>query len=71
MIVERAWVDEIRATLPELPDAKFDRFVKDYGLSAGDASVLVTERAVADYFEETVKQLGGKQSEGCVQLVDG
>ena len=62
LIVERAWVDEIRATLPELPDAKFDRFVKDYGLSASDASVLVTERAVADYFEETVKQLGGKQA---------
>jgi aspartyl-tRNA(Asn)/glutamyl-tRNA(Gln) amidotransferase subunit B len=60
LIVERAWVDEIRATLPELPDAKYDRFVKGYGLSAGDANVLVTERAVADYFEETVKQAGGK-----------
>jgi aspartyl-tRNA(Asn)/glutamyl-tRNA(Gln) amidotransferase subunit B len=62
LIVERAWVDEIRATLPELPDAKFERFVKDYGLSAGDASLLVTDRAVADYFEETVKQLDGKQA---------
>ena len=55
-------MDEIRATLPELPDAKYDRFVKDYGLSAGDASVLVTERAVADYFEGTVKQAGGKHA---------
>jgi aspartyl-tRNA(Asn)/glutamyl-tRNA(Gln) amidotransferase subunit B len=62
LIVERAWVDEIRATLPELPDAKFERFVKEYGLSASDASVLVTERAVADYFEETVKETGGKQA---------
>ncbi len=62
LIIERAWVDEIRATLPELPDAKYDRFVKDYGLSAGDASVLVTERAVADYFEGTVKQAGGKHA---------
>ena len=61
LIVDRAWVEEIRAQLPELPDAKYDRFVKDYGLSASDANVLVTERAVADYFEETVKQAGGKQ----------
>ena len=71
LIVERAWVDEIRATLPELPDAKYDRFVKDYGLSAGDASVLVTERAVADYFEETVKQLGGKQAKAVCNWLTG
>ena len=46
--------------LPELPDAKYDRFVKEYGLSADDVSVLVADRAVADYFEATVKQSGGK-----------
>jgi aspartyl-tRNA(Asn)/glutamyl-tRNA(Gln) amidotransferase subunit B len=71
LIVERAWVDEIRATLPELPDAKYDRFVKDYGLSAGDANVLVTERGVADYFEETVKQLGGKQAKAVCNWLTG
>ena len=71
LIVERAWVDEIRATLPELPDAKFDRFVKDYGLSASDANVLVTERAVADYFEEAVKQLGGKQAKAVCNWLTG
>jgi aspartyl-tRNA(Asn)/glutamyl-tRNA(Gln) amidotransferase subunit B len=71
LIVERAWVDEIRATLPELPDAKYDRFVKDYALSASDASVLVTERAVADYFEETVKQLGGKQAKAVCNWLTG
>jgi aspartyl-tRNA(Asn)/glutamyl-tRNA(Gln) amidotransferase subunit B len=71
LIVERAWVDEIRATLPELPDAKYDRFVKDYGLSASDASVLVTERAVADYFEETVKQLGGKHAKAVCNWLTG
>ena len=37
-----------------------DRFVKEYGLSADDASVLVADRAVADYFEATLKQTGGK-----------
>jgi aspartyl-tRNA(Asn)/glutamyl-tRNA(Gln) amidotransferase subunit B len=60
LIVERAWVEEIRAQLPELPDAKYDRFVKEYGLSADDASVLVADRAVADYFEATLKQADGK-----------
>jgi aspartyl-tRNA(Asn)/glutamyl-tRNA(Gln) amidotransferase subunit B len=71
LIVERAWVDEIRATLPELPDAKFERFVKDYGLSTADANVLVAERAVADYFEETVKQLGGKQAKAVCNWLTG
>ncbi len=45
------WVEEIRASLPELPDAKKARFVKDYGLSAGDAAVLVADREDADFFE--------------------
>jgi aspartyl-tRNA(Asn)/glutamyl-tRNA(Gln) amidotransferase subunit B len=71
LIVERAWVDEIRATLPELPDAKYDRFLKDYGLSASDASVLVIERAVADYFEGAVKQLGGKNPKAVCNWLTG
>jgi aspartyl-tRNA(Asn)/glutamyl-tRNA(Gln) amidotransferase subunit B len=62
LIVDRAWVEEIRTQLPELPDAKYDRFVKDYGLSADDASVLVADRAVADYFEATLKPAGGKNA---------
>ena len=45
------WVEEIRASLPELPDAKKARFVKDYGLSAGDAAVLAADREDADFFE--------------------
>ncbi len=49
--VSRAWVAELRAALPELPDAKRDRFMNELGLSRYDASVLVAERAVADYYE--------------------
>ncbi len=45
------WVEEIRASLPELPDAKKARFVSDYGLSAGDAAVLAADREDADFFE--------------------
>jgi aspartyl-tRNA(Asn)/glutamyl-tRNA(Gln) amidotransferase subunit B len=51
--LEQAWVDGIKATLPELPDEKRARFIKA-GLSAYDASVLVAEREIADYFEAMV-----------------
>jgi aspartyl-tRNA(Asn)/glutamyl-tRNA(Gln) amidotransferase subunit B len=60
LIVERSWVESIQSQLPELPDAKYDRFVKAYGLLAEDAAVLVADRAVADYFEATLKAAGGK-----------
>ncbi|MBF0169704.1 MAG: Asp-tRNA(Asn)/Glu-tRNA(Gln) amidotransferase subunit GatB [Nitrospinae bacterium] len=49
--VDEAWVERVRATLPELPDAKRDRFVAHYGLSVYDATVLSASRDVADYFE--------------------
>ncbi len=49
--ISREQVEAIRAALPELPDAKRDRFIRDLGLSRYDASVLVAERAVADYYE--------------------
>ena len=45
------WVEEIGASLPELPDAKKARFVADYGLSAADAAVLAADRDDADFFE--------------------
>ena len=51
MLVDRKWVDEIRSRLPELPGAKRDRFVQEYGLPLYDAEVLTTTRAMADYFE--------------------
>src|SRR5476651_1751831 len=45
------WIEQIKQTLPELPDDKKHRFMKSYGLSAYDAGVLITQRARADYFE--------------------
>jgi len=71
LIVERAWVDELHAQLPELPDAKRDRFVSEYGLTVSDATVLVAERAVADYFEAAVKQSGGKNPKSVVNWLTG
>ncbi|MBX3081328.1 MAG: Asp-tRNA(Asn)/Glu-tRNA(Gln) amidotransferase subunit GatB [Anaerolineae bacterium] len=51
--ISREWVEEIRQQLPEMPDAKRDRFLS-MGLSRYEASVLVTERSVADWFEQVL-----------------
>jgi aspartyl-tRNA(Asn)/glutamyl-tRNA(Gln) amidotransferase subunit B len=50
-----AYVAALKERLPELPDQKKERFVRDYGLSAYDADVLVAERALAHYFDEVAK----------------
>jgi aspartyl-tRNA(Asn)/glutamyl-tRNA(Gln) amidotransferase subunit B len=55
LVLDQAWVDAIRANLPELPDAKRARFVRDYGLSEYDAGVLVAEKETAEYFERAAK----------------
>lgn len=57
---DQAWVDEIKASLPELPDAKKHRFIKEYGLSAYDAIVLAADKTKAAYFEEVAKSRDGK-----------
>lgn len=53
--ISREWVEEIRGKLPELPEARRDRFRQEYGLSSYDAGVLTADKAVADYFEACVK----------------
>jgi len=55
LALNRAWIEEIRARLPELPEARRDRFINQYGLSLYDANILTTSRAMADYFENCVK----------------
>lgn len=52
--IDRAWVEKLRARLPELPDAKQARLVADYSLGQHDAALLVEDRAVADYYEAVV-----------------
>jgi len=49
------WVDEIKKTLPELPDEKKHRFIGEFGLSTYDANVLIAERPRADYYETVAK----------------
>ena len=55
LVLDPTWVKEIEAGLPELPDAKKARLQSQYGLSAYDAGVLITEQARADFYETAVK----------------
>jgi aspartyl-tRNA(Asn)/glutamyl-tRNA(Gln) amidotransferase subunit B len=58
--IEQAWVDDIAANMPELPDAKKTRFVKDFGLSEYDANVLTAEAENAAFFEQVAAGTDGK-----------
>ena len=56
--VGKDWLDEISASLPELPDAKKNRLVAEYGIPEYDAMVLTESRAMADYYEKVAKLSG-------------
>uniref|UniRef100_UPI003D107DE1 Asp-tRNA(Asn)/Glu-tRNA(Gln) amidotransferase subunit GatB n=1 Tax=Roseibium sp. TaxID=1936156 RepID=UPI003D107DE1 len=58
--IEQAWVDDIEASLPELPDAKKARFVTEYGMTEYDAGVLTADVDNATFFEEVAKGRDGK-----------
>ncbi len=62
LMLDQAYVDELRAGLPELPDAKQARFVAEYSLSPYDAAVLVAEQANAEYFETVAEGHDPKQA---------
>ena len=62
LVLDEAWVAELRAGLPELPDAKQARFIADFALSRYDAAVLVAERATADFFETVARGRDAKQA---------
>jgi aspartyl-tRNA(Asn)/glutamyl-tRNA(Gln) amidotransferase subunit B len=55
LIFDRKWIEEIRARLPELPEARRARFVAQYGLPLYDANLLTNSKALADYFENCLK----------------
>ena len=58
IVLEEAWIEEIRAGLPELPVEKRQRFAEQYGLSTYDAGVLAASRPLADYFETVAEGCG-------------
>ncbi len=53
--VDKKLIESIKKNLPELPDQKKERFIKDYSLNAYEANVLVSEKEISNYFEEVVK----------------
>lgn len=59
LTLDRAWVEELRRTLPELPLARRARFQTQYGLPLYDADVLVSDRTMAGYFEQVIDETGG------------
>jgi aspartyl-tRNA(Asn)/glutamyl-tRNA(Gln) amidotransferase subunit B len=58
--LDQAFIDAVAATLPELPDARRERFISEYGLSHYDAGVLTASREMAEFFEETVAAADGE-----------
>jgi aspartyl-tRNA(Asn)/glutamyl-tRNA(Gln) amidotransferase subunit B len=60
--IEQKWVDEIYNNLPELPDEKKIRFIKEFNVTEYDASVLTADLADAEYFEKIAKDRDGKQA---------
>jgi aspartyl-tRNA(Asn)/glutamyl-tRNA(Gln) amidotransferase subunit B len=59
LIISREWVDEVKARLPELAEARRDRFMEEYGLPRNDAEQLTVSKALADYFEAAAGAGGG------------
>ena len=55
LVVDTGWIEEVRKTLPELPMEKMERFITEYGLPKYDVEILVSDKDLGHYFEETVK----------------
>jgi len=60
LVLDAGWIESLRATLPELPDAKAERLVTEHGLPAYDAGVLSASRELADYYEAVIGLVGGQ-----------
>ena len=69
--IDDTFIDAVRATLPELPDAKAARFARDFGLSAYDAGVLSASRELGAYFEAVVSALSGAHAKLAANWVMG
>ncbi|NLO79404.1 MAG: Asp-tRNA(Asn)/Glu-tRNA(Gln) amidotransferase subunit GatB [Xanthomonadaceae bacterium] len=71
VVITSEFIESVRKTLPELPDAKRDRFMEQYGLSRYDADVLTSTRELADYYEAVVRAAGQDQAKPAANWVMG
>jgi len=71
LVLDAGLLEQVRATLPELPNEKRDRLVNEMGLSKYDASVLTSSRELADYFEAVLAATGNKDPKQCANWVIG
>jgi aspartyl-tRNA(Asn)/glutamyl-tRNA(Gln) amidotransferase subunit B len=70
VVIDDAFIASVKATLPELPDAKGQRFQQQYGLSEYDAHVLAAQRETADFYEAVVKESGDAKLSANWVMVD-
>ncbi len=71
LAIDEATIEELRRSLPELPDEKAARFVREHGLSDYDAGVLTAGKELAQYYEAVVTRLGGAQAKLAANWVMG
>jgi len=71
LVIAQEWIERVKATMPELPGAMRERFVKDYGLPEYDAAVLTQSKAMASYFEAVVAKAGKEQAKPAANWLMG
>ena len=69
LVISPKWIEDVRATLPELPEVKRSRFVEELGMSVYDAGILASDRALADYFDACVAL--GSDAKSCANWIMG
>lgn len=62
LVVSREFIESVKSSMPEMPDALRDRFMSDYSLSFDDASLLVAEKSLANFYEEAAKSSGNPRT---------
>lgn len=71
LAIDQAWIDRVKATMPELPDAMRARFINDYALTEYDAMVLTQSKGTATYFEAVVTAAGKPQAKAAANWLMG
>jgi aspartyl-tRNA(Asn)/glutamyl-tRNA(Gln) amidotransferase subunit B len=71
LVIAQEWIERVKASMPELPGAMRERFVRDYGLPEYDAAVLTQSKAMASYFEAVVVKAGKEQAKPAANWLMG